>query len=605
MLNTQKADTYALGQLLDELQRGAFVIPDFQREFAWNAADVRDLVQSIFLDYYIGNLLLWKATPEHVDSLACEGVSGFRGSLNPKHIVLDGQQRLTALHYAFFQPDVEFPGRKNPYLFFFRVNRFAQDRDDPEAFFYYRKTAWYERFIDDREQQYDRHTMPLTVLADEDFDARDWMDAYQEYWEARAEQADEDGLTGAQHAEHAAELKKYLRLLLRDYNVSYISLTEEVELAKVCEIFTKINAKGVRLDTFDLLNAITKPKGLQLKRMHREARAELPAVYGELNTKSYLLMIMSIIKQDYCSPKYLYYLVPGAQKTIGRRGIDQRQVVLVEDAPAFRELWAEAADTLARGIRLLSNARSYGAIRESFLPYPSILPAFSAIQRLLRFSTGIADPATARGKVAQWYWSAVFDERYSSSVETTTTGDYQRMRAWLGGGPRPEEILLVPERADEIDFHKVSSPQSARFRGVFALIVVAGARDWATYGLPEDNDLDDHHILPKACAKELSCEDLADSVLNRVPIASKTNRHVIGARMPNVYLREMLAKGDEEWVYRTLASHLISREAVAVLLREDFGAADFREFLALRQNAVRAAVREVLSASESLAAASA
>ena len=64
MLNTQKADTYALGHLLDELQRGSFVIPDFQWEFAWG---------------------------------------------------------------------------KNPYLFSSRIDRFTKERDDPEAFFYYRK----------------------------------------------------------------------------------------------------------------------------------------------------------------------------------------------------------------------------------------------------------------------------------------------------------------------------------------------------------------------------------------------------------------------------------------------------------------------------------
>ena len=36
------------------------MIPDFQRGFEWEPWDIKELMSSIFRDYYIGSLLLWK-----------------------------------------------------------------------------------------------------------------------------------------------------------------------------------------------------------------------------------------------------------------------------------------------------------------------------------------------------------------------------------------------------------------------------------------------------------------------------------------------------------------------------------------------------------------
>ena len=41
-------------------------------------------------------------------------------------------------------------------------------------------------------------------------------------------------------------------------------LDQELEVDKVCDIFTQINSRGIRLDVFDLVNALLRPKGLQL-----------------------------------------------------------------------------------------------------------------------------------------------------------------------------------------------------------------------------------------------------------------------------------------------------------------------------------------------------
>ena len=133
MKDAQKPDHVSLNTLIGRLREGRFVIPDFQREFEWKPWDISELMRSIFLDYYIGSLLLWRGKGESFDRLACEPLYGFDGKADPTHIVLDGQQRLTAMHYAFMAPDIPAPARHNRFLYFIRVDRFMEEVYDQKV----------------------------------------------------------------------------------------------------------------------------------------------------------------------------------------------------------------------------------------------------------------------------------------------------------------------------------------------------------------------------------------------------------------------------------------------------------------------------------------
>src|SRR5665811_2325489 len=89
MRDAQKPDHISLNTLIGRLKEGRYVIPDFQREFEWRPWDIRDLMRSIFLDYYIGSLLLWKGSKNNFDALSCESIYGYEGTGNREYIVLD------------------------------------------------------------------------------------------------------------------------------------------------------------------------------------------------------------------------------------------------------------------------------------------------------------------------------------------------------------------------------------------------------------------------------------------------------------------------------------------------------------------------------------
>ena len=60
----------------------------------------------------------------------------------------------------------------------------------------------------------------------------------------------------------------------------------------------------------------------------------------------YILQVMSILRQAYCSPKYLYYLLPGQEKKVREPDGSLRKEVLVPNIAEFEKRWHEAVDAL-------------------------------------------------------------------------------------------------------------------------------------------------------------------------------------------------------------------------------------------------------------------
>lgn len=596
MKHAQKADKFSLDRLLGKLKEGSFVIPDFQREFEWNPWDVRELIKSIFLDYYIGTLLLWKSKDENLVSLSCEPIFGHSGESRPEFIALDGQQRLTALYYACTAPDIPFPKRKNPFHFYVKIQEFINGSHD-EAFEYYQYTKDWQKILAANELQYEQHVFPLRMLGADTWDMSDWVRGYEVYWTDKEKTFKEAGdLEASEEAGRfvhgAGEFSTVLKELTRDYQISYIELDQDIGVEKVCDIFTQINSRGVRLDIFDLLNAMLKPKGLGLKTLWRNASARTAfAEFDKMNV--YVLQVMSILKQSYCSPKYLYFLLPGQAKPIRRPDGSADEVVLIENSEDFLSSWNIAVEALEKTVGVLRNPRDYGAISATFLPYPSILPAFAAISthaQTLSKRGGI----DIQRKIRKWYWASIFTNRYSSSAESTSAKDFNDLRLWFEEDEKePQLISEFSETFQRLDLRAERKKGSAIYKAIFNLLVIRGAKDWFNLDLPEHEELDDHHIVPKSWGKKHVIPEI-DSILNRTPLTPHTNRAIIQDHLPNVYLAELFAHNDEESVRGVLASHFISEEATTILLRKEFGPADFQEFLNERRRTIMEGIQSLL-----------
>lgn len=596
MKDAQKPDHISLTTLVGRLKEGRFVIPDFQREFEWKPWDIRDLIRSIFLDYYIGSLLLWKGKRENFEALACEPLYGYTGKDNPEHIVLDGQQRLTAMYYAFLAPDIPAPNRANRYLYFIRVDRFMDEAYD-EAFDY-NWTRWILNLADNENVQYEEHIFPLWVVGKGGWELPNWVQGYERYWRNKAtaaiEAEDHDFAAAAsRHADNAKAFGQHVKGIMEQYQIAYIELDRELELDKVCDIFTQINSKGIRLDVFDLFNALLKPKGLQLKQLWRRAARRLDFVDTE-RMNVYVLQVMSILRQAYCSPKYLYFLLPRQEKLVRDTDGSLRKEVLVRDTDEFAALWVQAVDALEGAIDLLRHPQEFGAISSSYLPYVSILPAFAALQ-LQTSAVPSNRQLDAQRKIRHWYWASVFTNRYSGSVESTSARDFLAVKTWFDDDTaQPPLLSEFQSRFRSLDLRKEVKRGTSVYNGIFNLLVLRGARDWMTGNVPQYGDLDDHHVVPKGWGKDRSLDNAIDTILNRTPLTAETNRKVIRDRLPNEYLPELIKENGENTVRATLESHFISPVAFDILLRDPFELSDFEAFVAERQRTIQDAIEDLL-----------
>lgn len=82
---------YPINGILGLIETEQFVIPKIQRPFVWKRSQVRDLIDSLYNGYPTGYIITWK----NPDVQTKDG-----GKSNGKHVMIDGQQRITALMAA-------------------------------------------------------------------------------------------------------------------------------------------------------------------------------------------------------------------------------------------------------------------------------------------------------------------------------------------------------------------------------------------------------------------------------------------------------------------------------------------------------------------------
>lgn len=88
---------YTISSILGMIDAEDFVIPEIQRPFVWKRSQVRDLIDSLYQGYPTGYIITWK----NPDVKTKDG-----GRANGKKVLIDGQQRITALMAAISGEEV-------------------------------------------------------------------------------------------------------------------------------------------------------------------------------------------------------------------------------------------------------------------------------------------------------------------------------------------------------------------------------------------------------------------------------------------------------------------------------------------------------------------
>lgn len=589
MKNIQTPAKLHLSALINSIKQGRYVIPDFQRKFEWEPSDVKDLITSILQDYYIGTLLLWKASRKNQESLGCENIetleaNGTSGSVDS--IVLDGQQRLTAMHYAFVAPKALFPRYVWRYLWFIDLtkvlavvagedNQILEDAVVQE----FKNVENGERLKNDVGFQVKNKLFPCYLFEGGEM-YFEWLMEYGRVW----------------GEDEKSKIKNFFNELLNEFYVSYIELDSDMDIARVCDIFTRLNSKGVKLTVFDLLNAMMRPQGIKLKEMYDEIESTFRFTCNG-NVKIFILQVISMLKQDYCSPKYLAYIVPGAVKKEKDQFGTLQEMTLIEDTQSFMQLWNISVGLIHQSLAYLQNPHIFGVTSEYFLPYTNIIPVLAVL--LNEKSNNQNNAAHIDEKIKKWYWATVLTQNYSSSVNSKMTKDIQDMRKWFkDDNAIPHVVLESQQEIESIDLNR-EGPSSSIYKAIINLLFTQEAKDWITYqhmSLAEGNELNDHHIVPRSWGERQALRQIdINTILNRTLLYDNTNKYVIKDTLPKEYLKEMFKKaGNNETVYTALESHMISRNAVEILLREEFSKKDYEEFLKEREHTIMGKIRNII-----------
>lgn len=97
MADNYKITQYSVNTILGYVENAQIAIPEIQRPFVWKGQEVRDLIDSLYEGYPIGYLIVWQNSQVRI--------RGF-GKGGTKKILIDGQQRVTALMAALMGKEV-------------------------------------------------------------------------------------------------------------------------------------------------------------------------------------------------------------------------------------------------------------------------------------------------------------------------------------------------------------------------------------------------------------------------------------------------------------------------------------------------------------------
>ena len=211
--------------LLGWVQSGEIAIPEIQRPFVWKRSQVRDLIDSLYNGYPVGYIITWRnSTVRLKDGSSSHG----------KQILIDGQQRITALRAAIKGLPVINDKYKeeniaisfNPYTEEFKV----QDNSTR------RGADW----ISD-----------ISEVMVEDFSSRKFIKEYSE-----KNLVEIDGEKRPRFSEDELDqidinLTKLLQI--KNKEIGNIVLSSELPIDIVNDIFIRINQKGTKLSNADFV----------------------------------------------------------------------------------------------------------------------------------------------------------------------------------------------------------------------------------------------------------------------------------------------------------------------------------------------------------------
>lgn len=550
--------------LLDDVKTGKLVIPDFQRDFVWTRKQIEELLNSVINRYFIGTILVLESPTSNLRFAprVIRGVQADPRSQANVNYVLDGQQRITSLYYAFYEPSVELAEDSLPTRFYLNLN------GSQEAVGVQKMDDLLRRLYPDKEarKMLEKYSEVLAQTTGIDIRQYPSMASFRSP-EALTEYLSAHGANLA--ADKRDELNRLLQSIL-DYEIAVVALPDKTPDEEIVSTFERINRLGTRLDIFDLAVARYYPLGIRLNDLKKKLESNIVPVriLDFLDTEA-VLKVMALAKGSEPKNKNLLGLVD----VRGDRNKAQAE---------FYTRWEAACEYLKKAVLRMQEV--YGAVRLrakanriSLIPYTSMaVPLASSLDQ----AESLGNAKELYDKIDLWYWTAVFSGRYAGAVDTQSYVDYKALTAWMKDDAA--KIDMSADLSSVIADMRRASRTSALAKAFYNLLILSGSADFIT-GQPvklEECEVD--HVFPAS-----KFPDGAKNVFNLAVISKETNRRK-SDKLPADFVKTCLEShgSSESALGATLRSHCISGDGLKAMQESNLSA-----FLSARE----AAFRETLS----------
>lgn len=562
---------YSLQTYLSETLAGKIQLPDFQRGYKWDDERIRQLLITVLRGHPLGVVMLLETGNSQVrfKPRSIRGVTLEKGT-EPEKLLLDGQQRLTSLTQALTGDGVvhtkNTSGKLLERRYFLNIETAVTDpsRMDEAVISIPADGVIRENFgrdivldLSTIEKQCAAGYFPLNLLVDPN--NVDWILEYG-------------------NSEFRKLLNKEIIQPALNYKIPAIELDRHTDKAAVATVFEKVNIGGLPLNVFELLTALyagdasyyaQSGEDFRLNDDWRETQhlfAEEP-VLNKVESTDFLQAATMLVTRK-----------KNLSSTAARRPqvSAKREDVLdleLNDYLEFRDALREA---FLWSAKFLADLHIFNA---NDIPYPKQLVPLAAIRVVMGKSAENQGPTQ---RLVRWFWSGVIGELYGGASETRFVRDLETVPAWALDETQALPRTVLDANFVESRLHSMRTRNSAAYKGVYALIMGQGARDWMEakqLGASQYSNLaiDIHHIFPKKWCYENGIDDEhRESIVNKTAISARTNR-IIGGVAPSLYLGKIQRDAgiQAETLNENLASHLVDPMA----LQHD----DFEGFFATRR----------------------
>ncbi len=554
---------YELSDYLKWTTSGKIQLPDFQRGYKWEDERIRSLLVTVLRGHPLGVVMLLKAGNDQIrfKPRPVEGPTVLAAQA-PELLLLDGQQRLTSLTQALTGNGVvstmdsrgKFLERR--YYVDMALALEGEDRIEEAVIAVPADGIVRTNFgkdvvldLSDPEKERAHGYFPLSLL---------FAGAATVTW-----------LFALENKEQASHFHARVIQPATTYNIPAIELDNSTSKSAVATVFEKVNTGGLALNVFELLTATFAGDKAYFEAHGTDFRLNDDWVETQTKFASYPVLA-SLENTDFLQAATLLTTYKRNRADTSNRPpavSAKREDVLKLSLDDYLEWVTPLREAFIWGSDFLADRHIFDV---KFLPYPKQLVPLAAIRVLMANEANLLGP---REKLVRWFWCGILGELYGSAIETRFVRDLEQVPAWARG----DEGADTPKTVQDATFvesrlHSLRTRGAAAYKGLYALLLDNGARDWM-----EDKALDKvqyvslavdiHHVFPqKWCFDNDIDDERRESIVNKTAISATTNR-TIGGAAPSSYLNviEKKAQIPSDQLDGLLEAHLVPAD----LLRSD------------------------------------